>query len=336
MGTLYVDRVGLELRPEKGALVVYEQGRRRRTAPLALLERVVIHSDLQLSSRLIEQLWCAGIGLLCLNPHRLERAAFFPGRPHQDARIRLAQYAVQPHLHPDSDAAFALLWGRNLVRAKIQAQRRVLRQILALRAASQSSQALVWALRQLDEGWASMPVSVDSLQSLRGHEGAAARSYFSGLSSAFAPALGFLGRNRRPPRDPVNACLSLGYTLLHADAVRAAWRAGLDPLLGFYHAPAYGRESLACDLVEPLRPRLDFLVWQIFRREDLRSESFSRESDGCFLGKAGRRVFYEAFERAAPPWRRWLRALCFQISAALLRQAPVLPGRWEGEWEHEP
>ena len=96
------------------------------------------------------------------------------------------------------------------------------------------------------------------------------------------------GRNRRPPRDPVNACLSLAYTLLHFEAVRMAHAAGLDPLLGFYHRPAFGRESLACDLIEPLRPAVDEWIWQQFSPGPLRPEHFSPDKGACLLGKTGR------------------------------------------------
>lgn len=99
------------------------------------------------------------------------------------------------------------------------------------------------------------------------------------------PALGFTGRNRRPPRDPANACLSLGYTLLHAEAVTAAQAAGLDPLLGFYHRPAFGRESLASDLIEPLRAEVDAWVAALFRDRALREDHFTRpESPGGACG----------------------------------------------------
>ena len=96
-------------------------------------------------------------------------------------------------------------------------------------------------------------------------EGAAQAAYFRAYCSLFAEALAFNGRNRRPPRDPVNACLSLGYTLVHFEAARAAYAAGLDPFLGFFHEIAFGRESLACDLMEPVRPLVDAWLWEMFR-----------------------------------------------------------------------
>lgn len=152
---------------------------------------------------------------------------------------------------------------------------------------------------------------------LRGMEGAAARAYFQGLTALFPPVLRFHGRNRRPPRDPVNACLSLGYTLLHFDAVRAAHAAGLDPLIGFYHRPSFGRESLASDLIEPLRPIVDRWVWLLFRDEELRESHFSLCDGGCFLGKVGRRRFYHRWEPFARIQRRWLRLRCAQLARDL-------------------
>jgi CRISPR-associated endonuclease Cas1 len=101
------------------------------------------------------------------------------------------------------------------------------------------------------------------------------------MAAVMPPALQFTGRNRRPPRDPVNACLSLGYTLLHAQAVQACAVAGLDPLLGFYHRPAFGRESLASDLIEALRPAVDLWVWELVRSRTLLEDHFSHARPRC-------------------------------------------------------
>jgi CRISPR-associated protein Cas1 len=141
--------------------------------------------------------------------------------------------------------------------------------------------------------------------------------HFHGYTRLFAPELNFSGRNRRPPRDPVNACLSLGYTLLHFDAVRAAHAAGLDALLGFYHRPAVGRESLACDLIEPIRPLVDDWLWTQFSERHLRSEHFSDDRGACLIGKAGRSHFYASWETFAPLPRRWLRTTCARLAAEL-------------------
>jgi CRISPR-associated protein Cas1 len=184
--------------------------------------------------------------------------------------------------------------------------------------------ALVDATSSLDGMLATLAGEADPMRS-RGLEGAAAAAYFRGYVCLFPESARFENRNRRPPKDPVNACLSLGYTLLHFDAVRACHVAGLDPLVGFYHRPAFGRESMACDLIEPLRPAIDRWTWHLFRDRTLRPESFSQDKGACLLNKAGRGRFYPAYEVVAAGLRRHLRRECSVIARALRSHgAPLL------------
>lgn len=108
------------------------------------------------------------------------------------------------------------------------------------------------------------------METLRGLEGGASATYFQAYTKLFPESLRFKKRNRRPPEDPVNAMLSLCYTLLHYEIVREIEVIGLDPTIGFYHQFDYGRESLACDLVELYRIDVDRFVWELFREEDIR------------------------------------------------------------------
>jgi CRISPR-associated protein Cas1 len=156
-----------------------------------------------------------------------------------------------------------------------------------------------------------------SLARLNGIEGAAAAAYFAAYTTVFPPSINFTGRNRRPPRDPVNAALSLGYTLLHFEAVQACYLTGLDPYVGFYHEPAHRRESLAADLIEPLRPHVDRWVWRLFADRDLRADDFVTENGGCLLKKEGRALFYARYETLAPPLRRLLRRYALRVARRL-------------------
>jgi CRISPR-associated protein Cas1 len=121
----------------------------------------------------------------------------------------------------------------------------------------------------------------------------------------------------------VNAVLSLTYTLLHAEAVIALYGAGLDPFIGFYHALDFGRESLACDVVEALRPEADRLVLRLFRSETLRFEDFSQTDGGCLLGKAGRSRYYAEWETAAETLRRSLTEAIADVAHAVGSYAPA-------------
>lgn len=317
MSTLVLDKPELELRSDGSALALYEGGERRGTIPLALLERVVmLGSQIRFDSGVLCRLGEAGVALLVVGRRGGHKLSLALGPRHNDAAIRLGQSAAA------LDAATCLAFGRQLVAAKLRAQRRTLVAMLAARA--ECRKPLTDALTTLASIESSVVSAVD-VEAVRGAEGAAAAAHFRALASVFAPSLGFTGRNRRPPRDPVNAALSLGYTLLHFDAVRACHVAGIDPLIGLYHRPAFGRESMACDLIEPLRPHLDRWLWDEFRARALRDDHFAVSASGCQLQKAGRARFYAGYDQAARPWRRWLRRRCALLAAQFRnRGAPLL------------
>jgi CRISPR-associated protein Cas1 len=178
---------------------------------------------------------------------------------------------------------------------------------------------------------------VESIASLLGVEGVAARAYFSAFSgmikvpasrktsggeepradagvegspSEDAVALAtsrevgsafrfdFAKRNRRPPRDPINALLSLGYGVLAKDLTVLCATVGLDPYLGFYHQPRFGRPSLALDMMEPFRPLVvDSAVISAINQRMVTTDDFISAGDAVALTPRGRKSFYLAYEQ---------------------------------------
>ena len=307
MTTLYLDRKTAALEREGESIVVRDRNGGRTNLPMRLLERIVIRGTVALDTSLIGHLGEHGIVVSILSGrfHRLQGS--FIGPLHNDARRRLGQ--ARAYDDPD----WCRHWSRRLVALKLRNQQRLLSEIRACRPDARA--ALSRAIEILRDARVRLSDAGDpSPDMLLGVEGGAARAYFAGLAVVVPPALGFSGRNRRPPRDPFNALLSLGYTLLHSDAVKAVWAAGLDPYLGFYHRPDYGRESLASDLIEPLRPRVDRLAWQLCRDQTLTARHFSRDGQACLLSKAGRHHFYKAYEQEMGAARRALRRVAFTLA----------------------
>lgn len=313
MAILYVDRKNIELRAESNHLCLYEAGERRSTVPYNLLERVVLRGAVQLSSSVLARLVEQNVGVLVLAGRNHRQAAMLLGKPNGDTQRRIAQY----RWHHDS--AYRSQWALLLVKLKLRSQARLLKRALAQRPDCR---------RPLLDGADRIGRSLDRLQKMTpaagiesqlcGVEGAAASAYFGAFTALFPPALEFIGRNRRPPKDPVNAVLSLGYTLLHADAVTACHIAGLDPFVGFFHEPSHNRESLAADLIEPIRAHLDEWAWWLFAERRLRGDAFTRQGEACLLGKAGRQTFYMEYERFAGPVRRLLRRYALVVARRLL------------------
>ena len=333
MGTLYIDRQGMELRLRDSAIELRADGELLRTVPARLLDRVVMRADTRLGSATLAGLADLGVGVLALGGRGGQRVAHLLGQPHGDARARIAQ------CQRITDEAWSSAWSRQIVRAKLRSQHRVLAHAQAAR--PDLRKRLGDAMATLQRTLERLPAA-HHRASVRGLEGAGAAAYFAGYTALFAASLGFEARRRRPPPDPVNACLSLGYTLLHAQAVQACWAAGLDPMVGFLHLPVHGRASLACDLMEPWRAHIDAWVWQQFRDRELRPEHFGHDGAGaCVMGKTARAHFYAAVaplqKRCADGLRRHARLATRALSAAALLppsdddadvQEAWLPGPW--------
>lgn len=150
-----------------------------------------------------------------------------------------------------------------------------------------------------------------ALDELLGIEGNAARVYFqhfagmikldeAGAASRAAPEFNFdfNHRNRRPPRDPVNALLSLAYSVLSKDLTIVCHAVGFDPFLGFYHQPRFGRAALALDLMEPFRPLIaDSAVLSAINTRMVTARDFVQAGDSVALKPEGRKAFFRAYEQ---------------------------------------
>lgn len=325
MSTLFVDRRDIQLEHDAGALIVRDRGERIATVPLAPITRVVLRGSVQLSASVFSSLGERGIGVIILSGRKGQATLFF-GRPHNDARLRVQQTRLS------LDAAFSLACARHFVRCKIEGQLEWFDQLRQQR--PQQRYPLSHAMQLLNRQLGGVD-SVANLDSLRGVEGAAAAAYFEGLRAVVPESLGFNERNRRPPRDPFNALLSLTYTLAHAETALALHAAGLDPCIGYYHQISHARESLACDVMEAVRPQADRICLEMVASQTLTAEHFGHSASGCLLGKAGRTRYYGAYELHAPALRKTIRE---QVRALALRIAPDMPepAIFEPEWIPSP
>lgn len=331
MGTLYIDRKDIRIKLDGNALAFYADGERQGTAPITPLKRVVVVGHAVIETPVFHRLAREGVSVFFLSGKQLRFSGMLNGSGHFNARLRVLQY--QKTLDP----AFSREIASDLVARKVAGQEAFLKNVLEQR--SDLRLPLFSALQtfaQIQDSIFKIQNSITDMDALRGLEGGAAAVYFSAFTTMFPPSLGFTKRTKRPPMDPVNALLSLGYTMLHWEMVREIQLIGLDPLLGFLHQFDYGRESLACDLVEPFRPETDRWAWELFRERTFSDRDFTQgeERPGCYLKKEARRRYYELYEAWAaaqrPRWTAEVRALARRINDG---EDPVPEGmqRIEGE-----
>ena len=320
MSTLYVDRRGAEIDAEGDTIVVRAEGERRGTVPVKPLERVIVKGSARLTTRLLTKLSENNIGLLVLGGRKKNPVSAILGAPKSDTKLRIAQSLLQ------SNELSRALIAKGLVHAKLRSQTELLREIEKVHG---KSIKIDKAIQVLTETLEKLENENPDRARLRGLEGGAAAGYFPAFCSIFPKALNFSGRNRRPPKDPVNACLSLGYTMLHFEAVREASANGLDPMIGIYHDIVSGRESLACDLSEPMRAVVDSFVMRLFFDDILKLADFSMsERTGVQMNKEARKLFYKHYEEEAHQHRDVLGKIAANLASSILKYANIsgIPG----------
>ncbi len=211
------------------------------------------------------------------------------GHESKNVELRVAQYRAA------SEPLTALRVARRMVVTKIRNSRTMLRR--------NHRDPPAVALGQLEQ-LARKSSEAESIESLLGFEGSAARVYFSHFGAmlkgdpAMPGAFDFDGRNRRPPRDRVNALLSFAYALLTKDTALTLTTVGLDPLLGFYHQPRFGRPALALDMTEEMRPIIaDSVVLAAVNTGIVSATDFVDSGTAVAIAPHARRRFILAYER---------------------------------------
>lgn len=271
--SLYVTRQGAYIHKERETIVIEHERQKLMQVPIHSVSGLFCFGNVLVSPALMGFCGEKGVNLAFFT----EYGRFYgrlQGKKTGNVLLRRAQY--------NADSSIALEIARSVIAAKLVGSRNVL---MRQKRNYGTSENLERAIKHLA---ASLRIAkhVDNLDSLRGVEGDAAATYFSVFQELINENLRadftFSGRNRRPPRDPVNAMLSFVYSIIGQDISAALNGVGLDPQAGFLHADRPGRDSLAQDLLEEFRPWFaDRLVLSLINRRQLKASDFVYEPSGA-------------------------------------------------------
>lgn len=323
---VYVQAQGASLRLDGERIVIHSKDQPSQEVRLSNTSHVAVYGNVHVTTPAIRKLLERGIPLL-FNSYGGWFVGQAVGHDSKNVELRLAQYGGT------QDRVRCLQLARTFVASKILNCRTLLR-----RNHESPSPVALSELKQL----ARKARGAESLEALLGIEGTAARRYYSEFSGMLkgGAALEFDldGRNRRPPRDPVNALLSFCYSLLTKELTLAIRAVGLDPLLGFYHQPHFGRPSLSLDLMEEFRPILaDSTVIGALNNGVIRSDDFIAAAGSVALTPPARKRLILAFERRMDQlvthpvfdyrisYRRVLEVQARLLSRVLLGELPRYP-----------
>ncbi len=284
---VYVTTAGARVGVSKSRLVVTVDGERQLEAPIIDVSQLVVFGGVQVSSQAVTRLVGEGVPILWLSPWGWFRAMTWGSYSNWvDLRMRQVAAAYRGDVEP----ARRFVWG------KIRNQRTMIRRNVRPR-----PDAAVEQLARL----ARAAERAESFDTLLGVEGSAARVYFGVFGDMLKSdralpggVFSFEGRNRRPPRDAVNALLGFVYALLVKDLVATVTGVGFDPLVGLFHRPRFGRPAMALDLAEEFRPIVaDSVVAGLVNNGEIKPSHFVERAGAVNLTGEGRRTVIEAYER---------------------------------------
>jgi len=293
--TLYLLTPKLSVHRDGLALRIEHDRQLKLSLPIHNCESIfAFGADIYVSPSAMRLCWEHGASVCYFTDWgRLE--ARVEGVPQGSVLLRAAQHAATAN--PTRTAALA----RAFIAGKIQNTRWLIARSARETDSADDTAALSLLVDSLAAGLRQLPATLE-LDDLRGVEGHAAALHFSEFPRHLRPAVRTQfpmdGRNRRPPRDALNALLSFLYALLRHDCVSALTAVGLDPFVGFLHAHRSGRESLALDLMEEFRPWVERLGLTLLNRGELKPADFStREGGAVELTEKNRKSLVAAYQQ---------------------------------------
>lgn len=288
---LYVQEPGARV-TKSGEVLVIETQESKTQVPIGEVSELVLHGPVSLTTPALGALLREEIPVTYASTggwvlgHTVSTG-------HRNVAIRIAQYRAA------FDERRSLAFARTLVAAKIRNSRVLLRR--NFKAGDEAERdATLQSLTRIADRALHAPTEAELL----GLEGEAAARYFRLFSTMFGtaardfPEFAFDRRTRRPPADPINAMLSLGYALLTRTWLTVLSAVGFDPYLGFYHRPRFGRPALALDMMESFRSILaDSAVIQAINNGEVKPDGFVTSGAAVNLKPHARRAFLAGYER---------------------------------------
>jgi CRISP-associated protein Cas1 len=298
---LYLNTQGYRVGCKDEVLTVKDKDKMVEEVRMRDLSHVALFGNIQISTQAVQSLCEQEVPVTYFS-----MGGWFYGitRGHglKNVFLRMEQFRLA------RDEGFCLGLARQFVHGKIRNHRTLL-----MRNHLEPPEPVIMKLKRAAED----ALEASSIQELLGIEGAAASQYFQQFSGMVKveddlPGLGlqientkqrmfnfnFNNRNRRPPTDPVNAMLSLAYSLLSKDCTLAALAVGFDPYIGFYHQPRFGRPALGLDIMEEMRPLIaESAVLSCINNRVITDKDFVKAGQAVNLSAPGRKRFFQMYEQ---------------------------------------
>jgi len=285
---LYITEQGALLKKTGQRLIVVKDGEKLADIPASKIEAVLIFGNVQFTTQAIQLLFKQNIEMALFSSRGRLLGQLTSPAP-KNITLRQAQYEKK------NDNQFVLNFSKTIVYGKLSNSQDFVREFFHNHPDTdfgQENSELTAICRKID--------SQCELPSLLGLEGSGSRIFFQAFAKMIRHSFTFGGRRRRPPTDPVNALLSLGYTMVYNEISSLLDGLGFDPYLGFYHQPHYGHATLASDLLEEFRsPLIDRFTLRMINNRVFKEDDFFQHapSGGVYLKQMPRKKYFAEYEQ---------------------------------------
>jgi len=294
LNTLYITNPNAYLSRDGDNIVIKVDDNEVGRRPIHILESIVCFTYNGISPSLMKLCSTYRVSVCFANQYG-SFSGRIQGKINGNVLLRRTQYRVA------DDEEKSLEISKVIILAKVVNSKKIVNRVLRDHKDKVDNVLLECIQVKLKDSIESIP-NVKDYDSLRGIEGDSARTYFQSFNELILKQkedFFFVGRNRRPPQDNVNALLSFAYTLIANEVASALETVGLDPYVGFFHTDRPGRVSLALDMMEELRAYLgDRFVLSIINRKQLDCNGFiKKENGGVLMTDDARKAFLEAWQK---------------------------------------
>ena len=286
MSIVYVSEPKVKLSVDSNRMVIEYPDGMKKFVPIETLDGVTLLGNPQMTTQFVENCLTRGIQVSFFS-----KGGKYFGRLISTGHVKAELQRQQSKLYFTD---FSLNLAKRVIKAKVRNQSVLLRRYSRNTDydPSKNIENMRYSGDKID--------NADSVESIMGYEGIAAKEYFAGLSRCVDPDFKFNGRNRRPPRDPFNSMISLGYSILMNELYGEIENRGLNPYFGFIHRDAEKHPTLASDMMEEWRAVIvDSTVMSLINGHEVAKDQFvmDYEEPGCYLNKDALRVLLDKIEK---------------------------------------
>lgn len=305
MSNLYIYEQGAILGYKENRLIITYSKDDFKSIPIENIDNIIIFGAVQVSTHCMQQILFRGVHLTWLS----KNGSYF-GRLESTSNINIDRQRIQFRKSDDKD--FSLRLSKQFIKGKVANQKTILiraNKLIKNNTLTDLISKITMNFRKIDEA--------KSIDELLGVEGFLAKIYYQGINCIIDKEFSFSGRTKRPPKDPFNAVISFGYTLLHYEIFTILVSKGLNPYAAFMHSDRHKHPALCSDLMEEWRPILvDSLAIALLNNGRIKKEDFDSipETKAVFLNRNSCKKFIENFEKRLRQEVAYVKEVSYKMS----------------------